>query len=330
MKPCPLFVWIMLCAFWMSTQGLYASTKTDSAVVKSIKPINVCLVLGGGGAKGTAHIAVLEVLEEAGVPIDMIVGSSVGSMIGAFYADHLDAKKVKEKILHLKIWELLELSYVDALFGLIDTMGGVNGLNLRSYVCDNVCAKYVEELQIPLIIVATDIMKNEVFVIEEGPLATAIHASSALPPVFTPVEMHGRTLVDGAVLEPVPVLTAKKYHPKMIIAVNITSPPDGGMPDNMVYLASKAFDNAYYELSRMQSELADIYIHPDLKGFKLFENERNLEAYEKGKEAAMEALPRIRAKMAALKILSKKSEPESYYKRLSNSLSSKSTSFKSP
>lgn len=276
--------------------------ETSKIQSKANKKIGVCLVLGGGGARGTAHIAVLEALEEEGIPIDMIVGSSVGSVIGAFYADSLSAQKVKEKVLPLKMWDFLDVSYVDTICGLIGTTGGVNGESLKNYIRDHVSAKNIEDLKMPLILVTTDIVENELFVIEKGPLASSVHASAALPPVFTPVELHGRILVDGAVLEPVPVSTAKKYSPKMIIAVNIISPPQKGKVDNMVSLAYRSFDNAYCELARLQSKMADVDIQPDLKGFGMFEDHRSFEAYERGREAAQKALPLIRERMAALGI----------------------------
>lgn len=262
------------------------------------KEIGVCVVLGGGGSKGIAHVGVLEALEEAGIPIDMIVGTSAGSAIGAFYADYGDAKMVKDKFMHLKKWDLLDLSYVNTLLGFIHPTGGVSGAYLRDYLYKNMGAKNIEDLQIPFVAVATDIVKNKSFAIDAGPVAPAIHASSALPPVFTPVELYGRTLVDGGAVEPTPVPTARKYNPKLIISVDISSPPDEGDLGSMLYVTYRALHNAYYELSRMQSKLADVDIHPDLKGFGTFEDHRNLEVYEKGKEAARKALPLILEKMA--------------------------------
>lgn len=266
--------------------------------IDSHKPINVCVVLGGGGAKGMAHVGVLEVLEEEGIPIDMIVGTSAGSVIGAFYADCKDAKKVKAKVMPLKRWDLLDLSYANALLGLIRPTGGVGGVSLREYLYENMGAKCIEDLQIPFVAVATDIIENKSFAIDGGPVAPAVHASAALPPVFTPVKLYGKLLVDGGAIEPVPVPTAKKYRPKFIIAVDISSPPTNGDDlSNMVWITYRALDNAYYEFSRLQSKMADVDIHPALNGFGTFEDHRNGEVYEKGKEAARKILPLIKAKL---------------------------------
>lgn len=269
---------------------------------REIKNVNVALVLGGGGAKSFAHIGVLEVLEEYGIPIDMIVGTSAGSVIGALYADTLSAECVKSKVIHLKKWDLLDVSYAN-LFNTSNSLkGAVEGYSLAKFLNDNLCAKDFAALKIPTIVVTGDIDTGENVPIGSGPIVPAVHASSAIPVVFSPVKMYGHTLVDGGIVEPVPVDTALKYNPKMIISVDISSTPDKEKVTSVFYASYKALSIAYYRLARKQASGADIDIHPDLSCFGLFDDHANIEIYEAGKDAARKAMPAILVRMNELKI----------------------------
>lgn len=264
---------------------------------KLIQNIEIALVLGGGGAKSFAHVGALEVLEENGIPIDMIVGTSAGSAIAVLYADSLSVECVKNKVLHIKKWDLLDVSLYNLMAAPISLKGPVTGYSLAKFLNENLTAKTFCALKIPAIAVSGDIHTGEKVAIGSGPVVPAVHASSAIPGIFSPLHIYGHTLVDGGVVEPVPVATAKQYNPKMIIAVDISSKPDQEKVSNMLIASYKALGIAYYQLARLQSMSADIDIHPDLSRFGLFDDHASMEIYEAGKEAARSQIPAILERM---------------------------------
>lgn len=266
------------------------------------KKIGVALVLGGGGAKGLAHVGVLEVLEEEGIPIDLIVGTSSGAAVGAIYSSYVNAKQVKEILFTLGKWDVLDLSITSICRMVIEPSGPISGYNFEKFFIDNLPEQNIEELSIPFASVAVDIETSSPFIIKSGPIAPAVHASAAIPPFFAPVKLYGHTLVDGGVALPVPVSVAQGYNPQLIIAVDISGPPSKGRMGGSIELTYRALEISYYALSRMQSRCADIDIHPDLKGFGLFDDDRNEEIYLKGIEAAKIAIPEIKKKLSELNI----------------------------
>jgi NTE family protein len=260
-----------------------------------IENVNVALALGGGGSKGFVHLGVLEVLEENGIPIDLIVGTSAGSIIGAFYADYGDIKLVKERLLGLTKWAILDISVIDSLYYFIDTVGPVRGNSLEELLVTNLTVNNMEDLKIPFVAVASDLSKEKSVVISSGPIATAVRASAAFPGIFSPVKEYGMFLVDGGVTEPVPVLTAKSYNPKVTISVDISTPGFDLPMNNMFHVTSRSLYLSYYKLSRLLSGLADVTIHPkNLDSYELFTDEHNYELYELGKKEAMKHIGEIK------------------------------------
>lgn len=264
---------------------------------KPIKNVEVALVLGAGGSRGLAHLGVLEVLEREGIPIDLIVGSSAGSLIGALYADCPDAAKVKQKVIRLKKQDLLDLS-IGAIFqALVRLTGPIQGNALEKFIVERLGADWFEELKIPLIAVATNVDNNHIVLLRSGPIAPAVHASSALPPFFSPVQLYNQILIDGGVIAPVPVQVAKLFNPKLIIAVDISTPPSRAKLCNALQLVYRSMHITFYELSGMQSTKADITIQPMLMGYGTFEDQYNIQLYEKGKEAAEAAIDAIKEQL---------------------------------
>ncbi len=259
------------------------------------KDIQVALVLGAGGSRGLAHLGVIEVLEKEGIPIDLIVGSSAGSLIGALYADKPNALLIKEKVIKLKKEDLLDPVLMSFLLAPIRLTCPVQGNAIEQYLVKQLKSRCFEDLKIPLIAVATNVDNNHITLLRSGPIAPAIHASVALPPIFAPVFLYNQTLIDGGVVAPVPVQVAKLFKPKMIIAVDISTAPSRAPLGNAFALVYRSLDIAFYELSRIQSTRADITIQPDLTGYGTFDDTCNDHMYEKGREAALEMLPRIKA-----------------------------------
>ncbi|MBN8827288.1 MAG: patatin-like phospholipase family protein [Sphingobacteriia bacterium] len=266
---------------------------------RKIENIRVALVLGAGGTRGIAHVGVLEVLEKHNIPVDLIVGTSAGSIIGALYADSLSARDVKKKVIKLKKWDLLDPSVRNALSLASTTSGLVEGKRMQTFLSKNLSIKNFEQAKIPTVIVATDIVKQEAFIFNKGPIIPAIMASSAIPPVIPPVEIYNRALVDGGVIEPVPVRTAKKYKPKVIIAVDISEPPSRNLPSNTIWLTYWALWTSYNELASYQGKMADVLIKPKLEGFGMFNDNEIEKLYLLGKEAAEKQVAAIKVHLKA-------------------------------
>jgi NTE family protein len=256
-----------------------------------IENVKVALVLGGGGAKAIAQLGAIEVLVNNGVPIDLIVGTSAGSLIGAMYADNPDYKAIHKKIMRLTKWDLIDLTF-PAPFQAV-----AKGYHLQKFIYENLHSKNIEDLQIPFIAVATSLNTNKTYLLKAGPIAPAVYASSAIPITFAPIRLYDQTLIDGGASDPVPVSVAKKYNPKMVIAIDISSTPDNILPSNALEITYKALCISYYELARLQSKAADVDIHPDLTKYGLFDDNHKEEMYQLGKKAANAKLKDILAFM---------------------------------
>lgn len=269
---------------------------------RKIENVRVALALGGGGAKGIAHIGVLSVFEEHGVPIDLIVGTSAGSIVGAMYANYQDSKLLYDTLVRLEKWDLIDVSILDTVNFFNSLNGPIQGYYLQDFLIKNVSEYNIETLPIPFIAVATELKNGESYGFSSGPVALGVSASASIPPLFTPIQAYDKIFVDGGVLEPIPVLTAKKYNPKLLIAVDISTSGKELELENMLDVGNKSFYLTYYEFSRLQRMNADVVIHPNLTGFGIFDSSDNHKLYELGRQEALKQLPNILALLKKHKI----------------------------
>lgn len=269
-------------------------------VTREIKDVKVALVLSSGGFRGMAHIGVLEVLEEHNIKVDMIVGSSAGSFVGAFYADDPNVANLKQKLLHARYENLVDASWWSAMQAPFYPTGPIRGRKLITFMHENLRSKNFEDLKIPLIVVTTSLINNQLVILQSGPIIPAVHASTALPPYFAPVLVYENQFVDGAVIAPVPVKVAKQFKPKLIIAVDISKKPSLSELANAFQITGRALDISFYELANRQASEADIVIRPDIAGYGPFEDDYLEEFYEAGRRAALDKIEEIKA--AVLKI----------------------------
>lgn len=254
-------------------------------------PIRVAVVLGGGGARGVAHVGVLAEFEEAGIPIDAIVGCSAGSIVGALYADCPDAAKVRRLIQPVKTWDILDISLVYCRYGL------VQGRSLRNFLWYNLSCERYDELKIPLYVVATDLLSGELITFSSGPIIPTIHASSCVPFIFAPVLLNGRLLVDGGVADPIPVGVAKEIGAEIAIAIDLSELLPPTCPTNLFGVATRSAEIKFLLQSQSCADGADIIIKPDLGEVGMFDDKYHAAMYEAGRKAAREAIPKIRALM---------------------------------
>lgn len=274
---------------------VYIPTPANMPHAKSLQDVNIALVLGGGGARGVAHAGVLSVLEENQIPIDLVVGTSIGSVMGALYCSDKDAKSLTQLVTHIKKWDVLDInvySHVRMAWGL----GGlVEGNGLKTFLLKNLNTKNFDQLKIPLAVVTTDIEEAKPFVIRSGPIIPAVHASSAIPLVFVPVSLYGHLLVDGGVMSPVPVEIAKQLGAKKVIAVDIGAVVKKAKVNSSYQLADRTLWLSYIALSDWETKESDVLIQPEFNSTSTFDDSQLMTYYLSGRKAAIEALPQIKA-----------------------------------
>ena len=186
------------------------------------KKKKVGLVLGSGAARGLAHIGVIKALEEDNVSIDMIAGTSIGALVGACYAKKGEIADFEEVVLNMDWKRLLQLADPNLAFMLKGFVQGEKVKELLKTILGDIEFK---DLKIPLAVVATDVNTGEEVIIKEGSVVEAVRASISIPVIFTPVKFKDRFLIDGGLVNPVPVGVAKRMGATSIIVCNIIQPP---------------------------------------------------------------------------------------------------------
>lgn len=244
------------------------------------------LALGSGLARGFAHIGVIKVLIQAGVRIDYIAGTSMGSVIGALYGCEL-----KIKMMERLAESISRRTWMDFTF---PRMGLIAGDRLEQLMHLLTARRSFEDLSIPLAAVAADLYVGERVILDRGPIARAVRASCAIPGIFSPVEIDGKLLVDGGVLERVPISTVKEMGADFVIAVDVGAYVEEYKINHIFDVLSKTIDIMSREIQRFQIQEADIIIAPDLKDIGPFHFQRAGEAIAKGEEAARQKLPLLR------------------------------------
>jgi len=265
------------------------------------------LALGSGAARGLAHIGVLEVLQKEGIPIDMIAGTSAGAAVGAIYAQGKDASMIKNLALDLSWKRLASLADLA-----LPRTGFIKGRKIKDllalFIGDDI--KF-SDLKIPLACVATDIMTGEEVLISHGSVLEGIRASISLPAIFTVVKWKGRYLVDGSLVNPVPVSVVKRMGADFIIAVNVI--PDvadrahrvdkerteGFKEPNIFNVVLQSIYIATYSLVRSGLEEADIVIEPHLGHIAFTDFHHAQECILQGELAAQDLVPEIKRQLEA-------------------------------
>jgi len=246
----------------------------------------VGLALAGGFARGIAHIGVLRVLREAGIPIDCISGTSVGALIGAGFcagASLEDMQKIGETT-----------AFADFGRWTPSWLGLATNQRMEKYLARFTPAKTFEELAIPFAVAATDINAGVSVYYTRGPLAPPIRASCAYPGLFVPIQFEGRTLVDGFLTSPVPVEGALLLGADIVIAVYLEA-GNVEQPRTFTDILSRSFTIIQRHTDLAWRQQADVIIEPDVKPFVWDDFTRTPELVVAGETAALAALPEIRA-----------------------------------
>lgn len=262
-------------------------------LAKSAAPIKIALVLGGGAARGFAHIGVIKALESQGIVPDMVVGTSAGSLVGALYAAGNNGFA-----LHKMALAMDEAAISDWSVPFFAKSSGVlKGDALQNYVNKSVRNVTIEKMKIPFAAVATDLNSGLPILFQRGNTGLAVRASSAVPGLFQPVKIGERMYVDGGLVAPVPVHFAREMGADFIIAVNISVQPDAQLASSSVDVLLQTFAIMGQSINNYELKDADIVIRPGLGMMKGNDfNGRNL-AVLAGEQAAMVLMPEIKRKL---------------------------------
>ncbi|MGM7701054.1 patatin-like phospholipase family protein [Pseudalkalibacillus sp. Hm43] len=224
-----------------------------------MKEPKIGIALGSGGARGFAHIGVLKALHHAGIKIDMVAGSSMGALVGAFYCTgHEPATMVKMAKMFRRRY------YMDYT---VPKMGFVSGKKVEQLIYALTQRKKIEELDIPFSIIATDLLKAEKVVIQEGLISEAVRASIAVPGIFVPYKKDGRLLVDGSVIDRVPVSVVKQMGADIIIAVDISHIKQNPEISTIFDVIMQSIDIMQRELVKAHEITTDVLIRPHVENF---------------------------------------------------------------
>jgi len=267
----------------LTQNGLHSLN--ESSVAPSTRP-GIGLALGGGFARGFAHLGVLQVLEQNHIPISHIAGTSVGSILGAAYASGAPLARI--------IATCRTLRFRDIARWRVSRLGLASNQRLGGLIERVFEARQFEDLRIPMAVVATDLASGDPVVFTHGNLVDAIRASCAFPGLFQPVEIGTRCLADGGLVAPVPTHAARELGAAHVVGVSVGM-QDGyrGAPSNIFQVVSRAVSAAQKHQHEVWERHADLVLRPDVQSLAWDDFDHAEQAIEAGAAAARRALPRI-------------------------------------
>jgi len=269
-------------------------TQVPPTVQPPPKPAKIALVLGAGSSKGFAHIGVLKILESNKIPIHLIVGTSVGSVVGSLYAYGYDAFSLQKLSFSIQKEDI-----ADPL--IVPNNGFIKGERLEEFINKRVKNTPMEKLKIPFFAVATDLEKGQEIVFAKGNTGTAVRASCSIPGIFRSVRISDKTYVDGGVVSPVAVEAAKRLGADVVIAVDISSAVDRTQPEGTIDTILQSINIMYSKLGSIQLAQADVVIKPKVSHIGSADFSKRHEAILEGEKATIEVLPQLMQIVAKLK-----------------------------
>lgn len=245
------------------------------------------LALGSGGARGFAHLGVVKVLTENNIPIDFIAGSSMGALVGCFFAaGH-------------QIDQLIKFSHAFKRKFFIDVtvpkMGFISGKRLKDFISLFTHGKNLEDLNIPVSVVATDLQRGEKVVFRKGNVANAVRASISIPGIFVPEKWNGTLLVDGGVIDRVPVSVVKEMGADIVIAVDVSHVNKQADVKTIYDVIMQSIDILQMELVQTRELASDVMIRPHVEMFSTRAFTNSKEMIMIGEDATKQMLPTIKA-----------------------------------
>ncbi|MBC3933993.1 patatin-like phospholipase family protein [Undibacterium sp. CY7W] len=270
----------------------HAAQKNVSAVQTApARSLKLGLALGGGSARGFAHIGVIQALEKHKIRPDLVVGTSAGSIIGAFYAAGFSGTQMEEVAMKIRDFEIADISAGSR-------RGMVVGNALQNLVNQYLQNKPIESFATPFYAVATNLVSGKLHLFRSGNAGFAVRASCSMPGIFIPARLGSEEFVDGGLISPLPVAEAKKMGADYVIAVDVSASADNVNLHGMFELLMQSFDIMGQSLIRMEAEKADVVIHPDLRKFSSTDFQLRKELIAAGYQAGLQAIPQIKAALA--------------------------------
>lgn len=262
----------------------------DPVIKPAPKPPRLGLALGGGAARGFAHIGVIQVLEENGIKVDLVAGTSAGSLVASLYASGKAGRELQQLAETMDEGAITDWSF--------PLRGLIRGEALARYIRDKTGGKGIEQMALPLGIVATDLSDGSAILFRSGDTGTAVRASSAVPAVFQPVRIGMREYVDGGLVSPVPVRFAREMGAQLVVAVDISSPPEKDPPGDAFRMLMQTFAIMGRSINSFELRDADVLIRPRLDGVASADFTARRRAIQAGRDAALAVLPLLKQRIA--------------------------------
>jgi len=270
-----------------SVQAFGRELSRKAAPIAPFRTTAIGVALGGGFARGIAHIGVLKVLEEEGIPIRVVTGTSVGALIGACYCSGLSIGEMEEVARNTRFTTFARWT--------LSRYGFASNDRMVSFLTRTLKAKTFEELPIPLGVTATDFNTGEAVVFHSGSIVDPVRASCAYPGMFLPVEIRGRHFVDGMLSHPVPTRPLRDMGADRVLGVHLKGTwAKGGAPRHLFDVIGQSFAIAQDAMSSLWRDAADLVIEPDVAGFAYDDFKRTEDLIRVGAEAMRAALPEVR------------------------------------
>jgi NTE family protein len=256
-----------------------------------VPPPKIALVLGGGAAKGFAHIGVIKALESHSITPDIIVGTSAGSVVGALYAGGYNGFDLQRIALSMDEGTVSDW--------VLPNRGFIKGESLQNFINNALQNRPIEKLNRTLAVIATDLQSGELVVFERGDTGLAVRASSSVPGIFQPVKFNSREYVDGGLVSPVPVRTARDLGADIVIAVDISDRPKLARLRDTIDVLMQTFVIMERTIASQELTHADIVVVPDITSLNSTNFDSRNYAIIEGEKAGLAAVPKLQEKVAA-------------------------------
>jgi NTE family protein len=243
------------------------------------------LALGGGAVLGAAHVGVLRALEEFEISINCVAGTSIGAFVSAFFAFNKHWTEIKEITLDLNWLDISALS--------LSKMGLLSNEKLGKLITEHIGDVNFAKADIPIAMISTDISNGEKIILKEGKVADAVMASTCIPGIFIPLEIGNKLLVDGGIVENVPITPLKEMGADFIIAVDLNAEYSHKKPEGIVEVLLNTYDFTIMTATKLQTEEADVLIKPDLSSFNMVDTNQTADLIEQGYLEAKKVFNRI-------------------------------------
>ena len=266
-------------------------------------PAKIAIALGGGAARGFAHVGVIKALEAQGISPTIVVGTSVGSVVGVLYAAGLSGFQIQELSMSMEESQVLDGSGFYRCIAetvVSDKRGCIKGQALQDFINKNINNRPIEKLGKTFAAVATNLRTGEIAVFRTGIAGLAVRASSSVPVVFQPVTINGQDYVDGGLVAPVPVSVARNMGADFVIAVDISDRPQDRSTTGISDILFQTFAIFGQTINRHEQSSADIVIRPVTSGLPSIDASGRNKAVLEGEKAVAAILPELKAKLAKL------------------------------